>query len=119
MNTSFPTLSFENINDEPVFLAIPRTFPCVSTLSLYEGTISKPFLATIQSLEGIPFLLPEPGNGFYRCVQLLMKQAEINPIKIVSYKNMNTAYQLTAAGIGAIFITPTLFDESSLFVRKN
>lgn len=48
-----------------------------------------------------------------------MKQAEINPIKIVSYKNMNTAYQLTAAGIGAIFITPTLFDESSLFVRKN
>ncbi len=111
LNTGIPDISYSHVAKEPVFLAIPRSFDCVASLSPNDGTINNPYYIDSQLLKGVPFLLPYPGNGFYRSAQILLNQAEVNPLRVVSYKNMNTAYQLAALGVGAIFITATMFDR--------
>lgn len=42
---------------------------------------------------------------------MLLAQAGAEPGRILNYSNMNTAYQLAARGVGALFITPALFDK--------
>lgn len=111
LNTSYSELTYEKLADEEVLLAIPRTYPCVSHLTPQDGTPDAPVLIAAADVNGIPFLLPYPGNGFYRCAQLLMTQASVKPGRILNYSNMNTAYQLAAKGVGALFITPALFDQ--------
>lgn len=111
LNTSYPELTYEKLADEQVLLAVPREFPCVKHLSPQEGTPQSPTLLDPNLVNGIPFLLPYPGNGFYRCAQMLMTQAGVKPGRILNYTNMNTAYQLSAKGVGALFITPALFDR--------
>lgn len=111
LNTSYVELTYEKLADEQVLLAIPRTYSCVNHLAAHEGTTKNPVLLSASDINGIPFLLPYPGNGFYRCAQLLMTQAGATPGRILNYSNMNTAYQLAAKGVGALFITPALSDQ--------
>lgn len=111
LNTSYPELTYEKLADEQVLLAVPRSYPCVSGLSPQEATVDAPILLDAGLVSGLPFLLPYPGNGFYRCAQMLMAQAGVKPGRILNYTNMNTAYQLSAKGVGALFITPALFDR--------
>lgn len=59
----------------------------------------------------LPFLLPYPGNGFHRAAQYLLNKANITPLRTVCYRNMETAYQLSAAGVGALFATPSVFES--------
>lgn len=111
LNTGYPELEYEKLADEDVLLAVPRTFACVAGLSDAEGTPEAPHLLDPADVHGQPFLLPYPGNGFYRCAQLLLGQAGVKPGRILNYTNMNTAYQLCARGVGMLFITPALFDR--------
>lgn len=111
LNTGYPELEYEKLADEDVLLAVPRTFACVAGLSEAEGTPETPHLLDPADIHGQPFLLPYPGNGFYRCAQLLLGQAGVKPGRILNYTNMNTAYQLCAKGVGMLFITPALFDR--------
>ncbi len=110
LNPSLQGITYQNIIDEPVYLAIPREFECVSHFSSAEATIENPSFISGSFIKNVPFLLPTPGNGFYRCAQSLLQQADVNPVRVLSYKNMNTAYQLASLGVGAIFITAALFD---------
>lgn len=109
--TGYPELCYEKLADEDVLLAVPRTFACVAHLGATEGTPESPYLLDPAQVHGQPFLLPYPGNGFYRCAQLLLGQAGVKPGRILNYTNMNTAYQLCAKGVGMLFITPALFDR--------
>ncbi len=109
LNKISSDLAFEHIVEEPVLLAIPRSFECISHIKSSEALLSKPYFIEAERIRLIPFLFPCPGNGFYRCANLLLEQAGINPIQKVTYRNMNTAYQLSAEGIGAIFITANMF----------
>lgn len=111
LNTSYPELTYEKLAEEAVLLAIPRSYPCVQGLSAKQGTPEEPCSIDPAAINGIPFLLPYPGNGFYRYAQSMFTQASISPGRVLSYTNMNTAYQLAAKGIGALFIAPTLFDR--------
>lgn len=111
LNTSYPELTYEKLADEQVLLAISRNFPFVSTLSPEQGTPDAPVLLPAEAVHGLPFLLPYPGNGFYRCAQMLLSQAGVKPGRVLNYTNMNTAYQLAARGVGALFITPALFNQ--------
>lgn len=110
-NAGFTELTYVKIADEPVLLAIPRTFPCVSGLSADEGTPEHPVWIDPKLVQGISFLLPYPGGSFSHCSQRMLSQAKIVPGRILNYANMNTAYQLAAMGVGALFITPALFDN--------
>ena len=109
LNTNYPELKYEEIITEEVYLAIPRGYSCVSYLSPKEGTPENPYYITAEKVGTIPMLMPYPGSGFYRCATTLMEQSGMNPGRIVSYSNMNTAYQLASKGVGGIFITPALF----------
>lgn len=111
LNTSYPELTYEKLADEQVLLAVPRCFPCVSSLLPHEGTPEAPVLLDAEAVRDLPFLLPYPGNGFYRCAQMLLTQAGAKPGRVLNYANMNTAYQLAARGVGALFITPALFNK--------
>ena len=111
LNTSYPELTYEKLADEQVLLAVPRSYPCVSSLAPDQGTPEAPILLDASLISGLPFLLPYPGNGFYRCAQMLMTQAGVKPGRILNYANTNTAYQLCAKGVGCLFITPALFDR--------
>lgn len=111
LNTSYPEVVYEKLTDEQVLLAVPRSYPCVSSLSPLQATPKSPILLDAGLVSGLPFLLPYPGNGFYRCAQMLMTQAGVKPGRILNYTNMNTAYQLSAKGVGCLFITPALFDR--------
>ena len=119
LNTGYSELVYEKLADEQVVLAVPRTFACVADLAPGEATAAAPFYLDPQKADGIPFLLPYPGNGFYRCAQLLLGTAGIAPGRILNYTNMNTAYQLCAQGVGALFITPALFDQFLPHLQKN
>lgn len=111
LNTSYPELEYEKLTDETVLLAVPRSYSCVARLTPSEGTPENPYLLSPAEACGQPFLLPYPGNGFYRCAQLLLGQAGVKPGRILNYTNMNTAYQLCAKGVGMLFITPAPFDS--------
>ena len=111
LNTSYPDLTYEELAEETVFLAIPRSFECVSRLQPWMATPSNPYYIDAKNIGRIPFLLPHPGSGFYRCATLQLEQAGLTPGREVRYVNMNTAFQLAAEGVGAIFITPDLFLE--------
>lgn len=111
LNTNYPELTYEKLADEAVMLAVPRSFPCVGGLDPREGGPDSPVHLARDAVDGIPFLMPYPGNGFYRVAQLLLSQAGVRPGRILNYTSMNTAYQLCAAGVGALFITPAFFDR--------
>lgn len=111
LNTSYPELEYEELVEEAVLLAIPRTYSCVADLAPEEAKPNAPHLIRPELVNGIPFLLPYPGNGFYRCAQLLLNQNHTVPGRILNYTNMNTAYQLCAGGVGALFITPAMFNR--------
>lgn len=108
-NTNLTELSYVNLADEEVLLAIPRSFSCVSNLTPEEGTPEHPVWIDPELLQGISFLLPYPGGSFSGCAQRMLTQAKIVPGRIMNYANMDTAYQLAAMGVGALFITPALF----------
>ncbi|MEA5012247.1 MAG: LysR family transcriptional regulator [Angelakisella sp.] len=111
LNTNYPELIYDEIATEEVFLAIPRSFECVSSLPNWQGTLFNPYYIHGEQIENLPFLLPYPGNGFYRCANMLLEQAKVHPHRIISYANMNTAYQLASAGVGALFVTVAFFDN--------
>ena len=60
--------------DEQVLLAVPRSYPCVCSLAPEQATRGA-HSSEANRISGMPFLLPYPGNGFYRCAQMLMAQA--------------------------------------------
>lgn len=97
----------------------PGCFPASAPCPPREGTPDAPVLLEAEAVSGLPFLLPYPGNGFYRCAQLLLTQAGAKPGRILNYTNMNTAYQLAARGVGALFITPALFDRFLPHLQSN
>ncbi len=109
LNTSYPELTYEDLAEEVILLAIPRSYPCVSHLKPWEATPSSPCFLRAGEVGTIPFLLPYPGSGFYRCATMLLEQAGLQPGREVRYGNMNTAYQLAGRGVGALFLTPALF----------
>lgn len=118
LNTSYPELSYQEIVEETVLLAIPRSYACVCELKSWMATPQNPYYITGEEVGHIPFLLPYPGNGFYRCDKLLMEKAGIEPSRTTSYTNMNTAYVLASEGVGALFITPENFDRYYPQCRK-
>lgn len=118
-NTNYPELKYEEITEESVFLAIPRGYRCVSHLKSHDGTPEKPYYIAAGEIGTIPMLMPYPGSGFYRCATMLMDKAGMHPGRIVSYTNMNTAYQLAAKGVGGLFITPESFIRVFPHLQKN
>ena len=111
LNTGYPELIYERLAEEAVLLAVPRTYECVRGLASHQGTPENPYLINPASVNGICFVLPYPGNGFYRYAQSVFTRTSISPGRVLNCTNMNTAYQLAAKGVGAMFIAPTLFDR--------
>lgn len=119
LNTNYPGLIYEEIAEETVFLAIPRSFSCVSRLQGWMATTSNPYYITPEEIGVIPFLLPYPESGLYRYAALQMERAGLIPGRVVRYNNMNTAYQLAGAGVGAVFITPAFFTKMYPEIYRN
>jgi len=119
LNANYPGLVYEEITEETVFLAIPRTFSCVSRLQGWMATTSNPYRITPEEIGTIPFLLPYPESDFYRYVAFQMEMAGLVPSQVVRYSNMNTAYQLAGAGVGAVFITPAFFTRKYPEIHRN
>lgn len=118
-NTNYPELRYEEITEENVYLAIPRDYPCVRHLKPREGTPQNPYHIAAGEIGTIPMLMPYPGSGFYRCATLLMEKSGMRPGRVVSYNNMNTAYQLAGKGVGGLFVTPVFFLQLYPQLQKN
>lgn len=111
LDTGYPELCYEKLAEEPVLLAIPRSFDCVRDLPPDQATPARPYRIPAQLVNGLPFLLPYAGNGSYRSSKLLLQNAGIRPGRILNYSNMTTACQLCGLGLGALFVTGALFDR--------
>ncbi|MBS5633201.1 MAG: LysR family transcriptional regulator [Clostridiales bacterium] len=112
LDTGYPELCYEKLAEEPVLLAIPRSYACVRDLPMTEATPARPYAIPPAQVNGLPFLLPYPGNGSYRSSKLLLHEAGVRPGRILGYSNMSTARQLCALGLGALFVTGALFERT-------
>ena len=109
LRTSYPELQYEKIDEESMLLMIPRSYDCVAHLSPEEATLRNPYFIRGEDVGSIPFLVPYLGSGLNRGANFLMERAHIVPSKITSCTNMNTAFQLAASGVGALFLTAESF----------
>lgn len=98
-----------------IMLAVPKALapenePAFSQQDISAGKhlqVSEP-IARLQDFQDIPFLLLGKGNDMYRRTMELFREAEITPHVRLYLNQLMTAYHMTAAGLGATFLTDTL-----------
>lgn len=111
------TKEFESLTffTDRIMLAVPKALapenePAFSQQDISAGKhlqVSEP-IARLQDFQDIPFLLLGKGNDMYRRTMELFREAEITPHVRLYLNQLMTAYHMTAAGLGATFLTDTL-----------
>ncbi len=111
------TKEFESLTffTDRIMLAVPKALapenePAFSQQDISAGKhlqVSAP-IARLQNFQDIPFLLLGKGNDMYRRTMELFREAEITPHVRLYLNQLMTAYHMTAAGLGATFLTDTL-----------
>lgn len=101
----YPELTYTPVSAETILVAVPRRFPCVSGVPLWEGTAEKPYRIDGAALSGIPFFLPRSTSDFYRTISSQIERYKLRPSVTHTHGSLDTAYYLAAEGLGAVFIT--------------
>lgn len=109
LTTAYPGIHYECIQENKMYLLVPRKFSCVSHLSLDEGTFSSPYLLDAEHLNELTMLLPRTGGGHYRMAAVMMEKYGIVPRNTFRSSNLNLLYQLAGKGVGFLFATPEPF----------
>lgn len=109
LTTAYPGIHYECIQENKMYLLVPRKFSCVSHLSLDEGTFFCPYLLDAEHLNELTMLLPRTGGGHYRMAAVMMEKYGIVPRNTFRSSNLNLLYQLAGKGVGFLFATPEPF----------
>ena len=113
----YNTKDFEALTfcTDKIMLAVPKAIapagePAFSQQDIIAGKHlqnSAPF-TTLQSFQELPFLLLGKGNDMYRRTVTIFREASLTPHVRLYLNQLMTAYHMTAAGLGATFLTDTL-----------
>lgn len=103
LNTGYPGVIYEVIRKEPIYCIFSRQTETGSHFLPSEATLEHPAIIDGNSLNGMRFLMPSPSNGFFHFTSQLMRNYNISPRETMILSNLDTAYQLAAHGIGALF----------------
>lgn len=101
----YSEMTYTPVSTETILLAVPRQFPCVSGLPLWEGTVDNPYRVDGAVLSGIPFFLPRSTSDFYRTISSQVERYKLRPSITHTHGSLDTAFYLAAEGLGAVFIT--------------
>lgn len=111
------TKEFESLTffTDRIMLAVPKALAPENESAFSQQDISagkhlqvSAPIARLQDFQDIPFLLLGKGNDMYRRTMELFREAEITPHVRLYLNQLMTAYHMTAAGLGATFLTDTL-----------
>jgi len=106
------------LKKEKILLAVPKEFKINNELEanrilpskIYGGADIDGFLpVSIKRFKNEPFILLKNGNDMFYRAQALFKQEKVEPKVIFSVDQMNISYALASSGMGACFLTDTLF----------
>lgn len=104
LNTGYPGVVYEIIRKEAIYCVFPRNSSLGRQFVPEEATLADPALIPGDRLNDILFLMPTPNNGFFHFTSQLMKNCNVTPRETLALSNLDTAYQLAARGVGAVFI---------------
>lgn len=108
----------ETLYTETHYLAIPKNhplndkFPGAALTAEDIGTETDQFFTAppveLQPHDEMDIIGVQPGNSFYQCHIDILKEAGINPHRITSVANIETAFRWVDAGIAASLIPDSL-----------
>lgn len=104
LNTGYPGVVYEVIRKEQIYCIFSRKTSVGSQFLPTEATLDHPMVIDGHELNEMRFLMPSPSNGFFHFTSQLMRNYNIAPLETMTLSNLDTAYQLAAHGIGALFI---------------
>ena len=111
LNTGYPGVVYEVIRKESIYCVFSRTSELGRQFSPAEATLGQPALVVGADLNEMLFLMPTPDNGFFHFTSQLMKNYNVTPRETLNLSNLDTAYQLAASGVGAVFINALDFNR--------
>ena len=103
LNTGYPGVVYEILRKEMIYCFFSRS-SSVRPFAANEATIRNPALIESSVLNGMLFLMPTPNNGFFHFTSQIMKNNHIHSGETLNISNLDTAYQLAAGGVGALFV---------------
>ncbi len=124
--------SFDNTMDfydgyplkkEKILLCVPEEFEINKNLTknkilpsaVYSGADIDAFEpVSIKQFKNEKFILLKNGNDMFYRAQTIFKKEAVEPKVIFSVDQMNISYALAASGMGACFLTDTLFKYGNL-----
>ena len=109
LTRAYPGVHYECLQENRMYLLIPRSFACIAHLKPDEATFENPYLLEGNCLDQYTMLLARTGGGHYRMATVMMEKYGIVPRNTVYCSNMNLLYQLVGEGMGFLFCTPDPF----------
>lgn len=89
---------------EPLLLAAHRAYGLVPPEARDRFDYRRPYTIDPKSLEGLPFIVPEVGNGLYYPLHTIMSRHNLHPSRTITVTNMITGLQLATRGLGVQLI---------------
>ena len=116
---SNPTYQGHPLMKEKIMLAVPKERVINASFKEFQTFPSQIFQRTvnysevpslsIQEFQEEKFILLKNGNDMYSRAKHIFKQGKIAPQVIFHLDQLMTSYNLSASGVGACFVTDTLF----------
>jgi len=104
-----PSLAYEPIIEEEIYLAVPPDHPLAAAAA--EGRAVE-----VEALRDEPFVLLKKGQGFRAIAHDICRRAGFQPAAAFESSNIETVQSLVAAGLGISFV-PQMVARSGVGVR--
>lgn len=98
-----PSLIFENLQDDPIVLAVPASHPVSRLFDLSVNSPLSPYFLDSGRIKNERFIVCSPELGIGAVTQDMFRRHQINPHIVLTLKRNETALRLAASGIGMTF----------------
>lgn len=98
-----PNIDYEMIQPEKIVLSVPQKHPILNGLDCSNNSCDNLLYINPELLNGQKIICPSPGYGLYNFTTQLLRQHNIRPGEIITVNNSDTAFLLSAAGMGLVF----------------
>lgn len=110
-------LEIVDLMEEKMFLTAHRQFGLVPCRKR-----SKDFLEAFPEipssrLNGLPFIIPQVGNGMYDMYDTIVLGSQIHPSRTIAVSNLNTGFQLACQGLGVQLLSGSVLQMNEHHVE--
>ena len=99
----------EDLMHEALFLVAHKKFGLVPDAERPLISAAHPYVLEPETLNGLPFIIPQVSNGLYGSYESLIAGNGIQPSRTISVSNLNTGLQLAVAGLGVQLVSGSIF----------